>query len=49
MLFCLFVVLHDVRNGGDTEEEIKARIEKTNNIPSMVLWGREDQVLSSSI
>ncbi|XP_003382440.1 PREDICTED: monoacylglycerol lipase ABHD6-like [Amphimedon queenslandica] len=37
-------VLHDVKNGGDTEEEIKARIEKSNNIPSMVLWGREDQI-----
>lgn len=33
-----------MRNGGDTEEDIRSRIERGKNVPSMALWGREDKV-----
>lgn len=36
--------MYDVRNGGDTEEDIRSRIERGKNVPSMALWGREDKV-----
>ena len=33
-----------MRSNGETEEIIRARVEKSKYIPSLVVWGQQDQV-----
>ena len=33
-----------MRSNGETDEIIRSRVEKSKYIPSLVVWGQQDQV-----
>jgi abhydrolase domain-containing protein 6 len=43
-----YKILADIRNGGETREMILDRIERNKNVPSLIIWGKEDQICDAS-